>query len=102
MVREHRQRPRSGSAATPMPTTASMAARRLERAASTIQPPGTWHSETCDAADREHQADIDLGPFLRRQVDRQEGAKARLQVGDEEGEPVEPTPTRSRRHVRLL
>ena len=31
-------------AETPMPITASMAARRLERAASTIQPPGTWHN----------------------------------------------------------
>ena len=32
------------SAATPIPTTASIAARRLDPAASTIQPPGSWHA----------------------------------------------------------
>ena len=43
-----------------------------------------------EAPDRENEADIDLGPFLRGQVDRDEWTKAGLHVGDEEDEPVEP------------
>ena len=42
-----------------------------------------------DAADRQHQSDLDLGPFLRRQIDRDERAEAGLDVGKEEDEPVE-------------
>ena len=42
-----------------------------------------------DAADRQHEADLDLGPFLRRQIDRDERPEAGLHVGEKEDEPVE-------------
>ena len=42
-----------------------------------------------DPADREHEADLDLRPFLRGQIDRHEGAKTGLHVGEKEDEPVE-------------
>ena len=42
------------------------------------------------AGDRQHQADLDLRPFLRRQVDGDERTEAGLHVGDKEDEPVEP------------
>ena len=42
-----------------------------------------------DAADRQHQADLDLRPFLRRQIDRDERPEAGLHVGEKEDEPVE-------------
>ena len=41
------------------------------------------------ATDRQHQADLALGPFLGRQVDRDERTETRLDVGEEEDEPVE-------------
>jgi hypothetical protein len=34
-----------------------------------------------DAADRQHQADFDLGPFLRRQIDRDERTETGLDIG---------------------
>ena len=54
-----------------------------------------------DAADRQHEADIGLRPFLRRQVDRDERAESGLHVGDEEHEPVEPAQA-ARRGMRRL
>ena len=42
------------------------------------------------AAGRQHQPDVDLGPFLRGEIDRDERTEAGLDVGDEEDEPVEP------------
>ncbi len=42
-----------------------------------------------DAADRQHKADLDLRPFLRSQIDRNERAEAGLNVGEKEDEPVE-------------
>jgi len=41
------------------------------------------------AADRQHQADLDLSPFLRRQVDRDERTESGLHICEEENEPVE-------------
>ena len=43
-----------------------------------------------DGRDRQDEADFDLSPLLRRQVDGDEGAEAGLHVGDKEDEPVEP------------
>src|SRR5262249_36611668 len=79
----------------PMPITASMAARRLDDPAA-----GNLAHKPGDAADGKHEADIDLGPLLRRQVDGQERSEAGLQVGNEEGEPVEPAPACSRGGIR--
>ena len=42
-----------------------------------------------DAADRQHEADLDLGPFLGGQIDRNERPEAGLHVGQKENEPVE-------------
>ncbi|MET4839520.1 hypothetical protein ABIF62_000015 [Bradyrhizobium japonicum] len=50
-----------------------------------------------DAADRQHEADLDLRPFLRREVDRDEGAEPGLHVGEEEDEPVEAAQALARR-----
>ena len=53
-----------------------------------------------DAADRQHKANLDLGPFLRRQIDRDEWAKTGLDVGEKEDEPVKAA-LALRRAVRL-
>ena len=45
------------------------------------------------AAGREHEADVNLRPLLRREIDRNEWAEAGLNVGHEENEPVEPAKT---------
>ncbi|MHC2369380.1 hypothetical protein ACVIQT_004028 [Bradyrhizobium diazoefficiens] len=50
-----------------------------------------------DAANRQHEADLALRPFLRRQIDRDEGAEAGLHVGEEEDEPVEAAQAPARR-----
>ena len=42
-----------------------------------------------DASDREHEADIGIGPFLGRQIDSQERAETHLNVGDEKRKPVD-------------
>ena len=38
----------------------------------------------------ENKTDVDLRPFLRRQINRDERPETRLHVGDEEDEPIEP------------
>jgi hypothetical protein len=53
-----------------------------------------------EAAHREDKADIDLGPFLGGQVDGHKRAKAGLDVGDEEDEPIEPAQATSARTTR--
>jgi hypothetical protein len=75
----------------PIVAMASPATSRSDFAASMIA------DQADDAADRQHQADLDLGPFLRGQVDGDEGAKAGLDVGEEEDEPVERTQALPRR-----
>ena len=57
-----------------------------------IDQPAAGHlaQQAREAADGEDQADVDLRPFLGRQIDREEGTEAGLDVGNEEGEPVEP------------
>jgi hypothetical protein len=62
-----------------------------------VDQPAAGHltEQAREATDGEHQANVDLRPFLGRQIDGQEGAEAGLDVGNEEGEPVEPTLTRS-------
>jgi hypothetical protein len=46
---------------------------------------GQRHQATCG----QDQADVDLRPGMRRQVDRDERTKAGLNVGKKEAEPVE-------------
>ena len=41
------------------------------------------------SAHGEDQADLNLGPFLRCQIDRDEGTKTGLHVGKKEHEPIE-------------
>ena len=50
-----------------------------------------------DAADRQHKADLDLGPFLRRQIDRDERPEPGLHIGEKEDEPVEAAQALARR-----
>ena len=57
---------------------------------------GNLADQRHQAGDGEHEADIDLRPFLRRQIDRDEGAEAGLHVGHEEDEPIEPAQAASR------
>ena len=42
-----------------------------------------------DGAEGEGEADLDLGPFVRRQIDRDERPEAGLHVGDEEIQQIE-------------
>jgi hypothetical protein len=55
-----------------------------------------------DAADREHKADLDLGPFLRGQIDRHEWPETGLHVGQKEDEPIEPVLAFARRLWRRV
>ena len=77
------------SALTQIATTATPAAKRAERTASTSAPPGICPISADQAAGRQHQADVDLRPGMRRQIDRDERAEAGLDVGQEEAEPVQ-------------
>jgi len=58
--------------------------------------PGQRHQ----ASDRENEADVDLRPLLRRQVDGDERTKAGLDVGDKENEPVQTAQAARRRRQR--
>jgi hypothetical protein len=62
-----------------------------------IDQPTAGHlaQKASEAADGQDEPDIDLRPFLGREVDRQEGAEPRLDVGNEEGEPIEAAQARS-------
>ena len=53
-----------------------------------MAPPGIWPISATRPRSTD-QSDIDLRPFLRRQIDRNEWSKAGLDVGDKEDEPVE-------------
>ena len=55
-----------------------------------------------DAADRQDQADIDLRPFLRGQINRDERPETGLNVGHAEHEPVETAKTAARRCGRRI
>jgi hypothetical protein len=46
-------------------------------------------SERDEAPDGQNESDIDLGPFLRGQVDGDERTEASLDVGDGEDKPVQ-------------
>ena len=50
-----------------------------------------------DAADRQHETDLDLGPFLRREVNRDEWTEAGLHIRQKEDEPVEAAQALARR-----
>ena len=88
--RENRQRRIGERADADRRRRATPATSRSERAASTSAPPGIWPDQRDEARGREHQADVDLRPFLRGEIDRDERPEAGLHVGDEEDEPVEP------------
>jgi hypothetical protein len=38
---------------------------------------------------RQNEPDIELGPSLRGEIDRDEGSKAGLYIGDKKDEPIE-------------
>ena len=50
---------------------------------------GHLPDQSDDAADRQHKTDLDLGPFLRRQIDRNERTESGLHIREKEDEPVE-------------
>ena len=54
-----------------------------------------------EAARGQDQADIELRPLMRGQIDRNERTKAGLDVREEEGEPVETARTCLRRRTRV-
>ena len=58
--------------------------------------------ERDEPADRQHEADVYLGPFIGREIDGDERAKARLHIGNEEGEPIEPAQALARGAGRSL
>ena len=78
------------------------ATSRSERAASTSAPPGICADQGHEAGRGENKADIDLRPFLRGEIDRDEGPEAGLHVGDEEDEPIEAAQAAPRRRERRL
>jgi hypothetical protein len=49
---------------------------------------------------RENEADIDLCPLLRGEVDRDERSKAGLHIGDEKYEPIKAAQAARRRRQR--
>src|SRR6516225_2124191 len=54
-----------------------------------------------EARHRQDEADINLRPVLRSQVDRNKWTEASLHVGDEENEPIEAAQASARRRRRL-
>ncbi len=88
------------SALKPIVATASPATSRSERAASTMAPPGICPISADETADRQHKADLDLGPLLRRQIDRDERTETGLHVREKKDEPVEATQALPRRRWR--
>jgi hypothetical protein len=52
------------------------------------------------AGGRQHEADVDLCPFLSGEIDRNERPEAGLDVGNEKDEPVEPAQAPVRRTRR--
>ena len=65
-----------------MTATAAPATSPFERAASTMHAARDLAEQRHDAADRQHETDLDLRPFLRGQIDRDERAEAGLHVGE--------------------
>ena len=55
-----------------------------------------------EARRRLHEPDIDLGPALRGEINRDERPESGLHVGDEENEPIEPAQAALRRRERRL
>jgi len=70
----------------------------------TLMPTGGLRSavaeESVQAARRQDQADIELRPLMRGQIDRDERTKSGLDVRKEEREPVETARTCLRRRTR--
>ncbi len=54
------------------------------------------------AADRQHKTDLDLGPLLRRQIDRDKRTEAGLHIREKKDEPVEAAQALSRGGRRLV
>jgi hypothetical protein len=76
---------------------ASFRANRIDHRAAGHLPEQADH-----AADRENKADIGQRPFLGGQIDRDEWAKAGLNVRHEESEPIEPAQAGARRLCRAV
>ena len=66
------------------------ATNRSERAASTMRATGHLPDQADDAADRQHESDLDLGPSLGGEVNRDERAEPGLHIGQKEDEPIQP------------
>ena len=74
-----------------MPATSRSDSRRIDqRAARHLR------DQRDEAGHGENKADVDLRPFLRGQIDRDERPETGLHVGDEEDEPVEAAQAASR------
>jgi hypothetical protein len=58
-------------------------------------PAGHLTGQRHQATSGKDQADVDLRPRMRRQVDRDERTKSGLDIGKKEAEPVEPARTRA-------
>ena len=70
-------------------STLKAATRVLFGMASTKAPAGTWLAIAATVPMLKRQADRGLRPALRGEIDRNEGSKSGLNVGDEQIEPVE-------------
>jgi hypothetical protein len=55
--------------------------------------------ERHQSAGGQNKADVELGPGVRGQIDRDERTEAGLDVGEEKGEPVKPARARARRRI---
>src|SRR5262249_35687689 len=65
-------------------------------------PAGHLQRQSGKTAGGEHEADVDLRPSLRREIDGDERPKSRLHVGDAEREPIEAAPAAARGGDRRL
>jgi len=69
------------------------------RIASTSAPPGIWQASATSPPAVNTSPMSKLRPGLRGQIDRHEGTEAGLDVGEEEGEPVEAARARARHRI---
>jgi hypothetical protein len=63
------------------------------------RPAGHLTSERHQSAGGQNKPDVELGPGVRRQIDRDERTEAGLDVGKEKGEPVKAARARARRRI---
>jgi len=58
--------------------------------------------ERNETRSRQDEPDVDLGPVLRSEINRDERPESGLYVGDEKNEPIEPAQAALRRRQRRL